>query len=277
MDPEEAVARHYGNPRLERIILDQLRATGSDPDRLEPAELASVDQLHIGGTEAVEELARGAGIRSGTRVLDLGSGLGGPARLFAHRFGATVHGVDVTPSFVETAASLTRRTGLSGRVSFSTGSALRLDFAPGEFDVATLVHVGMNIEDKDTLFAQAHRVLRPGGMFAIYDIMRTGDGHITFPMPWAAHPTTSYVRTVEDYRSGLAAAGFTVVAERIRHGFAVGALQRMLERMADEGPQPLGQQLVLGADAPARLANLFHAVQRGVLAPVEIFATRGHD
>jgi SAM-dependent methyltransferase len=173
VDPGEAVARHYGNPRLERTILDQLRGTGSDPDRLEPAELAGVDQLHIGGTGAVVELARGAGIGRGARVLDLRCGLGGPARIFADQFGATVHGVDLTPSFVCAAESLTRWTGLSGRVSFSTGSALRLTFGPAEFDVATLVYVGMNIADKDALFAQAHRVLRPGGVFAIYDIMRT--------------------------------------------------------------------------------------------------------
>jgi ubiquinone/menaquinone biosynthesis C-methylase UbiE len=96
-----------------------------------------------------------------------------PAWIFADQFGATVHGVDLTPSFVCAAESLTRWTGLSGRVSFSTGSALRLTFGAAESDVATLVHVGMNIADKDALFAQAHRVLRPGGVFAIYDIMRT--------------------------------------------------------------------------------------------------------
>ncbi|NKX56222.1 class I SAM-dependent methyltransferase [Arthrobacter mobilis] len=274
MDVEAAVARHYGNPQLERIILDRLRAVGYDPDRLEAADLEALDHFHIGGADATRELARAAGIRPGAKVLDVGSGIGGPARMFAGEFGATVHGLDLTPSFVQVAVSLTRRTRQSHRVSFSIGSALRPGFGAAEFDVAMLLHVGMNIADKDSLFAQLHRVLKPGGRLVVYDIMRTGDGAIHYPMPWASHARTSFVGTAGEYLAALAAAGFAVRSERNRHGLAAAALERVLERMDEGGGHPLGPQLVIGPEAPRRLGNLMNAVRRGVLAPVEILADR---
>jgi len=274
VDAEQVVAEHYGKPGLEDAILAGVAAVGLDPDHFEPDDLAAVDQFHVGGAEAAENVARGTGIRSGMRVLDIGSGIGGPARLFAHRFGATVHGVDLTPSFVTTAQSLTRRCGLAGQVSFSEASGLDLPFSDGEFDAATMMHVGMNVERKDALFREVHRVLSRGGVFAVYDIMLTGEGEPRFPLPWAASAETSFLRSPQDYIRELEEAGFTVTGERNRHGFALEFLTRAQARLADDDPRLAGMRMVLGPEGPVRLGHLVQAIRSGTLAPVEIFSRR---
>src|SRR3546814_3455016 len=114
-------------------------------------------------------------------LLDIGCGLGGAARHFARACGCTVTGVDLTPEYVAVAEALTRMVGQADRVAFRAGSALDLPFEAASFDAATLLHVGMNIPDKDRLCAEAARVLKPGGVFGVYDGMRVGDGALTFP------------------------------------------------------------------------------------------------
>jgi SAM-dependent methyltransferase len=275
MDTDSTVVRHYSIGDLEEKILTGLRAMGRDPDRISPEDLAGVDEFHIGGVQAAVELARGAGIGARTRVLDLGCGIGGPARLFAHEFGAQVHGVDVTPEFVDVAESLTRRCGLSDQVSFSRASALDLPLGADEFDVATLLHVGMNIDDKAALFAEAARVLKPGGVFAIFDIMHLGQGEPEFPLPWATDPEMSFVASPLAYSDGLEDAGFEVESERNRLQFSIDFMQKAQSRIAESGPHPLGIQLVLGSGGSVRMGNLLAAFQGGVLAPIEIFSRRG--
>ncbi|MDJ0354598.1 class I SAM-dependent methyltransferase [Paenarthrobacter sp. PH39-S1] len=274
MDTEANVVRHYSRGDLQERLLEALQAEGRDPDHLHQEDLAGADEFHIGGIKATEDLASSAGIHSGSRVLDVGSGIGGPARHFAHRFGATVHGVDLTPEFVQVARSLTELTGLGGQVTFSQGSALALPFGDDEFDVATMLHVGMNIDDKAALFAEVFRVLKPGGVFAVYDVMRMSDDEPTFPLPWSTVPADSFVGTPLEYSEGMEAAGFAVDSERNRRDFGIAFMERGQARTAEKGPSPLGPLLVLGPDGPPRMANLLAAFRAGVLAPVEIFARK---
>jgi MPBQ/MSBQ methyltransferase len=273
MHAENAVAKHYRNPGLEASILAALQRTGHDPERLAPDDLLAVDQFHIGGVEAARDVAIGAGIGPTTTVIDIGSGLGGPARLFAHHFGATVVGVDLTPEFVETATSLTRRSGLSDLATFVQGSALDLPFAEKEFDVATLLHVGMNIADKPALFRSAARVLKPGGVFAIYDVMRTGDGELAYPLPWAASAAISFPDTPEHYANALQTAGFTVESTRNLRQEGIEFAQR--GPALGEEPSALGMHLVLGPEGRTRMGNLVAAMTAGSLAPVEMLARLG--
>jgi ubiquinone/menaquinone biosynthesis C-methylase UbiE len=180
---EQDVARHYTHGGLERAILDGLNAMGRAGDRVQPEDLAAIDELHIGGHRATGDLAGQLGLKAGMALLDLGSGIGGPARFFAREYGCRVTGVDLTPEYVQVADSLTRMVGLSGLAGFRVGSATQLPFDAASFDVATLLHVGMNIEDKDRLATEVARVLRSGGVFAVYDVMRTGPGDLDFPVP----------------------------------------------------------------------------------------------
>lgn len=275
MDTDTAVARHYGNPELEDSILDALVRTGHDLNRLEPDDLLAVDEFHVGGVQATRDLARAAGITAGSTVLDVGSGIGGPARLFAHHFGATVVGVDVTPEFVRTATSLTGRTGLSENVAFIEGSGLRLPFTDDEFDVATMIHVGMNIADKPALFTEVSRVLRPGGVFALYDIMITSAGEMAYPQPWAPTADISFVGSPDDYTKALQAAGFTVESTTDRRDAGIEFIERGPQPSPGGQPSPLGMHLVLGPDGRNRMGNLLAGMKAGVLAPVEMVARLG--
>ena len=214
MSVEGEVARHYTQSDLTRTVLDALRTAGKDVEALDPADLSAVDEFHTGWGPQTVAMAKTLDLAPSLRVLDVGSGIGGPARYFARAYGCDVTGIDLTPAFVELATNLTARTGLADRVRFVEGSALALPFEAGRFDLATMNHVGMNLADKPTVFAEVRRVLRPGGRFVVYDLMRTGDAPLPMPMPWADTEATSFVETPARYRELLAAAGFTVARER---------------------------------------------------------------
>jgi ubiquinone/menaquinone biosynthesis C-methylase UbiE len=272
MDTERHVAEHYGRTGLEQKILAALAAAGIDIDRLTTADLAAGDEFHLGWRAATAALAADLGLEPGMRVLDIGSGLGGPARYFAEAHGCTVVGVDITESYVDVANSLTARCGLTDRASFELASALSLPFDAAEFDAATMIHVGMNILDKAGVFAEARRVLKPGGRFAVYDVMRTGDGAIPYPMPWAATEATSFVEPVARYRGLLEAAGFTVESETSRRELALRLAAEMREKAAKDGPPPFGLHILMGPATPERLGNILATVQAGTVSPVQLIA-----
>ncbi len=260
MGYEEAVSAHYGRGDIEEKLLGMITAGGGNPEHFTPADLHGADQLHIGGAAATSRVATRAGINAGSHVLDLGSGMGGVSRHLAHDFGATVHGVDLTPAFVDLARSLTERTGLSGQVTFSQGSILALPFDDGSFDTALMVHVGMNIRDKDKVFEEAARVLRPGSVFAVYEVMLLGGELEQFPLPWAATGETSFVQPPLAYSDALAQAGFDVDYEAKPLAEGIEFLERAI---TGGGPA--------GVDQDA-MVNLLSAFKAGTLAPVEIYA-----
>lgn len=270
MSTEQSVAQHYTHGALERTILDALAAAGKDLDRLKPSDLAPVDEFHIGGRQATIDFAGQLEVRPGMRLLDIGSGLGGASRYFAQNHECRVTGIDLTEEYVRVAETLARRVGLDALVSYKHGSALSLPFAPGAFDGAYMLHVGMNIEDKSRLFAEVHRVLVPQGVFGIYDVMRDRDGALTYPVPWASTAETSFVATAADYRRLLEAAGFEILKERSRRDFAIEFFHRMRDRAAQSGPPPVGLHILMGADAPRKVANMIANLERGLIAPSEI-------
>ncbi len=261
MSIEESVAAHYGRGNIEEQILAKITSAGNDPEHFDIADLHGMDQLHVGGAAATSRVAERAGINATQQVLDIGSGLGGVSRHLAHHFGAAVHGLELTAEFVAVATSLTRRTGLSQSVEFTQGSALTMPFAVDSFDAAVLFHVGMNIQNKDTLFAEAARVLRPGSVLAVYEVMLIGGDIEEYPMPWADSPATSFLQPPLAYSDALAQAGFSVDHEA-RVPLAESA--EFLERgMAGGGSQ--GVQYT-------QFANLLAAFRADVLAPIEIYA-----
>lgn len=267
---ERSVAQHYSQAGLESRILQALSMMGADPEHLDADQLAPVDEFHVGSRAATVELAEQLDLRPGLRVLDLGSGLGGAARYLARRYGVEVTGIDLTEDYVQVARSLTARVGLAGVVRFLQGSATDLPFTDGSFDRAYLLHVGMNIADKAALFAEVRRVLAPGSVFGVYDVMRAGPGAITYPVPWAAAPDTSHLAGPDAYRDLLGDAGLTVQAERDRREFGIDFFRTMRAQIAENGPPALGLHLVMGPDAPTKIANLVDGLQRGVLSPREM-------
>jgi ubiquinone/menaquinone biosynthesis C-methylase UbiE len=269
---ERNVAMHYGHGTLEAAILDALAAMGNDIDHLAPADLAPVDEFHIGGRQATVAFANEFGVARGMHLLDIGAGLGGAARYFASERGCRVTGVDVTEDYVRVATALAKRVGLADKVAFQKASGLELPFEPASFDGAYMMHVGMNIFDKDALFVEVRRVLKPGGVFGIYDIMRSGPGEVPLPMPWASAVTTSFVEDEATYRRLLERARFRVEKARNRRDFALKFYRDLRERFAGSGPPPLGLHLLMGPTAQKKYGNMMRAVEDGILAPIEIIA-----
>lgn len=272
MDTESEVAKHYTHGALEETILDALRRAGRDVDHLAPSDLGGIDEFHLGGHPATEALAQGLALAPGMDLLDVGSGLGGPARFFGSVHGCRVTGIDLTPEFVEVATALTARCGLSAQVSFRQGSALALPFAAGTFDRATLIHVGMNIEDKATLFAEVRRALKSDGLFGVYEVMRRGDAQFPYPMPWALTPATSFVETPEAYRRLLAAADFAIEREVDRTALALDFIRKSREEAARGDPSVLNRQVLVSPEGAVRFRNVAEALQAGLIAPVEMLA-----
>lgn len=274
MTEDSSVEDHYSSGTLLGRIRAGLRVLGAEPP-LPPDILAPVDEFHIGGRAATEAFVASLHLNSGSRVLDLGCGLGGPARFIAQTTGAQVTGIDLTEEFIETGRALTEMTGQGDLVRLAVGSILNLPFEGGAFDAAMMIHVGMNISDKSRLAREAARVLRPGGRFGIYDVMRVGDQAPEFPVPWASHPDQSALAPPEAYRTALQQAGFDIVAETNRVNVAKAFFAKLATaQIAAEGPPPLGLHLLMGETTAIKVHNMVAAIEAGRIAPVEIIGER---
>ncbi len=268
---ERTVIEHYRHGALEDALLKGLAAAGKDINSLIPDDLAPADEFHIGGRQATIDFAAQFRPVANTHWLDIGSGIGGPSRYVAHTYNCRVTGVDLNEEYVAVAGSLARRVGLSDKVVYRRASALALPFDDKTFDGAYMEHVGMNIADKAKLFREVHRVLKPDGTFAIYDIMRGNDGVVSYPLPWASAEETNFIETPATYRALLVAEGFEVVKERNRQDFAMdffGALRAKVIQAG--GPPKFGLQIVMGANASQKVGNMISMIERGTLAPVEM-------
>lgn len=271
---EQNVVRHYTHGSLEQAILSGLTGLAPPIDSNALEQLAAVDEFHIGGRQATDELATQLELRPRLRVLDIGCGIGGTARWLALRYQCRVTGVDVTPEYVDVGNSLNRRLGMAGSVTLRTANALALPFEHESFDRATLLHVGMNIPDKGELFSEVFTVLKPHGLVGVYDLMRIGQGELRYPVPWARTAETSFVSDLHEYRAVLSAAAFDLVAERDRREFALVFLERLQMRAAAQGVPPLGVHILMGPDAGTKIANMAHNIECGYIAPVEMVARR---
>ncbi|MCH8831734.1 MAG: methyltransferase domain-containing protein, partial [Chloroflexi bacterium] len=199
---------YWGRDGLGQAILDALAASGKDLDALTIDDLAPMDHFHGGGKGSTVRLAQLAGLTPGLQVLDVGGGLGGPARTLAVEFGCHVTVIDLTESYVQAASELTARLGLTGQVTHQVGNALELPFDDGNFDVVWTQNSGMNIADKERLYASFHRVLRSGGLLALGEPMAGPVQPPVFPVMWAVDAATSFLRTPKEMRNLIEGAGF---------------------------------------------------------------------
>jgi SAM-dependent methyltransferase len=272
---EGRVAVHYGRADLEAAILAAVVAEGKDPEHLRPEDLVAVDEFHVGGREATVDLAGRLSLRPGLRLLDIGSGIGGAARHLAQAHGCHVTGIDLTAGYVEVARALTARVGLDDRVAFRQASALELPFPDARFDGAYTIHVAMNIADKARLYSEAFRVVRPGGFFALYDILAGDGAPLVYPVPWAADASTSFLVDIVELQSLLAAAGLEIVSIRDRRDHALEFFARQQRRLAALGAAPqLGLHLLMGSDAATKIANMRRNVAERAAWPWEVICRR---
>ena len=261
MDVRDLVKQHYSPDNLAGTILNALADAGIDTDHLGPAELFPVDQLHAGGPPATKHALDRLGAGPGMRLLDVGSGIGGTSRMAAMS-GAEVTGIDLSPEFVETATELTERVGLGDRVSFLATPGESLPLEDGTFDAAVMIHVGMNIPDKQAVFTEVHRVLQPGSLFAVYEQMRTSPGGLPYPLPWAEDERSSFVESVDDYTRQLEAAGFTIDEVEDRTASTLGR----------PPAGPVSNAVVFGQGFMERIGNNIAATKAGLLGAVLVVA-----
>lgn len=256
-DPVES---HYASRSLVDTVLAAVDAAGLPAGLLKTGDLAPLDQFHVRGLSATKELAALAGIDATSRVLDVGSGIGGPSRHLAESFGCQVVGIDLTAEYCRVAEALTARTGLADKVSFKAANALDLPFEDGSFDVVWTQHVAMNIADRPRLYSEMYRVLKKGGRLALYDAIGIDGREPLYPVPWARDPSTSFLLNAEATRAVLEKSGFTIrtwrdVSEESRQWFAA--------QKPPATPPKLGIHLMLGPDFRIMSGNFGRNVTEG--------------
>src|SRR5262245_2531485 len=268
MNLDQTIVKHYEHGSLEKALLAAVAASGKDAQgTLAHTDISAFDEFHIGGRAATTELSGQIDLPRGAKVLDVGSGLGGPSRYFAAERGWKIEGIDLTPEYVEVATKLSHKVGLAATVNYRVANAAKLPFADATFDGAYMLHAGMNIPDKKSVFAEVRRVLKPGGLFAIYDVFRETDGALSYPLPWASTPETNFIDRIAAYKELLRASGFRVEKERNRREFALASFQQQRQRAA-QGAAPT--QIAMGGTAREKTGNLAKLVMEGVGSPVEI-------
>ncbi len=261
------VTSHYArHGELTARILAALAAAGKDTNALELEDLTPLDQFHLRGHQATRELAEEAGLAPGQRLLDIGSGIGGPARMLAQDYGVAVTAVDLTEAFCRTAAELSALVPEAPAPAFVCADATRLPFPAGRFDVVWTQHAAMNIPDKPALYRECLRVCRPGGRFLVYDVVEGPAGDPYYPAPWASTPSGSFLVEAAELRRLVLAAGFRERAFRDLTAAAVAWNRERQTRMADTGTQPaLGPHLLMGPEFPQMIANVGRGLEEGRL------------
>ena len=268
MTLERTVSAHYSNNDLLEKIYIGLGKLGIVRDQLTQSDLSSVDEFHIGGSEGTLMLAEKLSINASSSVLDIGCGIGGPARLLSSKIGCDVSGIDLTADFVSTGNSLSDQVGLSDKVKLVEASALNIPFADNSFDVSYMIHVGMNIADKDVLFSEAFRVTKPGGVFGIYDVMLVRNCELQYPLPWAVKEDGNAIASATDYKSALIKAGFSLKYEDDKTDFAHGFFEKISVSMgSSKGPPPVGLHLLMGDLTQQKIKNMAQLVKSGIIAP----------
>lgn len=264
----ESVNRQYGLDDMRSRILARLREAGKDVDHLTRDDLISFDEFHIGGIAETRKLAQLAGLGAGMHILDAGSGLGGPARTLAAEFGCRVTGLDLTEEFCSAATMLTARVGLDDLVDFRHGNALDMPFEDSSFDAVWTQFAGMNIADKERLYAEFRRVLRPGGTLALHEIMAGETPDPYFPVLWADEPSISFLRDPADVRGLLESLGFQNVAwndltQQSSEWF------RAMQARPQDGPRPLGFGVFIANALPQKVASMLRNLEEKRIAVMQ--------
>ena len=257
---------YYDGPDLIGRVRDALRAARLDPEHLRIEDLAAMDQFHALGLPATLMLAELAELQPGERVLDLGAGIGGPARVLAERFGAHVSAVEPVERFRRLAARLNAATGLADKIDLVDAHGDALPFDDGSFDLVWTQAVLPNVADLAPLAAEVHRVLAPGGRWALGEIVAGPGGELYFPVPWADGPAESHLLEPEALRTTLERPGFAAEVWEVGPGALAPAAAHAAAQPQD--PRELPDLSLIMPDRDARMAGLGHNLAEQRMAPL---------
>ena len=274
-DLHQHIQHHYAPENLGDAVLSALAEAGKDLNHLKLEDLAPIDEFHIRGREASIELAQQLNLDATTHVLDVGCGLGGASRYLAQEYGCHVTGLDLIEEYCRVAEMLANRVGLASRVTYRHGNALEMPFEDVSFDVVWTQHSAMNVPDKARLYGEIWRVLRPGGLFASYDVLAGPGGSPHYPVPWAGDPSFSFLVTPHELRELLEKTGFSIASWRDTSEAGLAWFREVAAKVQRQGAGPvLGFQVMMGPDFPMMAQNQVRNLTERRIVLVEAVAHR---
>lgn len=274
MTKAQEISDHWGKGDVYSRILETMELAGIDPNTLTIEQLAPVDHFHARGFPATVELADALPIREGDTLVDIGCGIGGPARYLAKRFNCRVEGIDITAPFIDAANKLSALVAMQDAVRCQHGDGQNLPYKDETFDGGYSQHVLMNVPDRTTFFAEAFRVLKPGAFFALteHGLGPVGEPH--HPVPWSEDGCGAYLMRPSDTVDILKETGFrnievTDTGEKYLQGYKAAMA------LAAKGEAPVfGTHILLGELAPQIVKNAARNIEERRTQPVQIICRK---
>ena len=258
------IENHYLKEGLFEDIVDRLKEQNIAIDNVKRSDIAGADEFHVRGAVVSKELANSIEL-NGLNVLDVGCGLGGPCRMLADEYSCQTTGIDISKEYIRTAKKLSELVNLNDKTNFIQGDATKLPFGDNTFDVVWTQHVQMNIPDKKTFYSEINRVLKTGGYFLFYDILKKGNGEISFPMPWASNANISFLFKAEEMDGYLREFGLTKEQSKNQTQAGIDFFDALVARLKEFGPPKMGLNVLMGETTKPKLMNLLNHLKTGEL------------
>jgi ubiquinone/menaquinone biosynthesis C-methylase UbiE len=258
------IENHYLKEDLYEDIVNRLKEQNINLNEVKRADIAGVDEFHVRGASVSKELAESIDLKGAT-VLDVGCGLGGPCRMLADKYNCKTTGIDLSNEYIKTAKGLSKLVNLDSKTSFIQGDATTLPFDDSTFDVVWTQHVQMNIPDKKMLYSEISRVLKPGGHFLYYDILKKSDGEVNYPMPWASTSDMSFLFKETDMDAFLTKFGLTKEQSNDQTQAGIDFFDALVAKLKEFGPPKMGLNVLMGETTKPKLLNLLGHLKSGEL------------
>ena len=274
MTNEVEISENYYQTHLVKKIKVHFSKMNINQSKLTTKDLSLFDQMHFGGISAVKLISQSLNLKKNQTVLDLGCGLGGPARLIAEINNCTVEGVDLMSGYIDDGNKLSEMVGLRDRVSLINGNVLKLPYKNETFEASYMVHVGMNISNKLSLMKNVYRVLKNKGVFVIFDQIKLNNNQIKLPLPWASKQSQSSIGSIRDYKSSLTKAGFTILKFEIMNELALKWIQKSILNLKKNDKKGLAFNSLMRKSFQGKYFNLLEEIKKGNLSPTLIVSMK---